>query len=95
MLVSAMRAGGQAELNKRTEEVLNASLKRYDAMIQRMRAVILNIFRPVLVNQPRKSMETRVDINELKNACLILNTAEYCQRTTEEVRIHRPRKSSN
>jgi hypothetical protein len=54
-----------------------------------MHAVILDIFRPVLVNQPRKSMETRVDINELKNACLILNTAEYCQRTTEEVRIYR------
>jgi hypothetical protein len=55
----------------------------------RMGAIISYIFRPVLVNQPRKSMETRVDINELKNACLILNTAEYCQRTTEEVRIHR------
>jgi hypothetical protein len=33
-------------------------------------------------------MDTRLDIGELKNACLILNTADYCQRTTEQVHDH-------
>jgi hypothetical protein len=34
-------------------------------------------------------MDTRLDVSELKNACLIVNTAEYCQRTTEEVLMSR------
>ncbi|EPQ57099.1 hypothetical protein GLOTRDRAFT_137518 [Gloeophyllum trabeum ATCC 11539] len=35
--------------------------------------------------QPRKSTETRYDANELKNACMLINTADYCQRTAAEL----------
>lgn len=30
-------------------------------------------------------MDVRYDISEIKNACLIINTAEYCQATAQEV----------
>lgn len=30
-------------------------------------------------------MEVRYDVNELKNACLLVNTADYCQTTALEV----------
>ena len=39
-------------------------------------------FRPP--TQTRRSMDTRFDIDELKNACLLVNTAEYCQVTATE-----------
>ena len=35
-------------------------------------------------------METRFDQQEFKNACLIINTADYCQATAEEVRLLSP-----
>ena len=30
-------------------------------------------------------METRYDVTELKNACTLINTADYCQTTALEV----------
>lgn len=33
----------------------------------------------------RRSVETRLDINELKNACVLINTADYCHNTAMEV----------
>ncbi|KAA1472828.1 hypothetical protein DENSPDRAFT_865843 [Dentipellis sp. KUC8613] len=33
----------------------------------------------------RRSMETKIDLNEVKNACLIINTADYCQTTAQEL----------
>ncbi|OSX65954.1 hypothetical protein POSPLADRAFT_1177410 [Postia placenta MAD-698-R-SB12] len=33
----------------------------------------------------RKSTESRVDANELKNACTLINTADYCQTTALEL----------
>ncbi|EJD03009.1 uncharacterized protein FOMMEDRAFT_108090 [Fomitiporia mediterranea MF3/22] len=35
--------------------------------------------------QPRRSSDTRYDIHELKTACLLINTAEYCQITASEL----------
>ncbi|KAI0283690.1 Vps53-like protein [Russula aff. rugulosa BPL654] len=35
--------------------------------------------------QPRRSTDVRHDINELRNACLVINTAEYCQTTAQEL----------
>lgn len=33
----------------------------------------------------RRSIETRVDLYELKNASLLINTADYCHTTALEV----------
>ena len=33
----------------------------------------------------RRSVDVRYDVNELKNAGLIINTAEYCRVTASEV----------
>ena len=30
----------------------------------------------------RKSVEGRLNLQEIRNACVILNTAEYCQNTS-------------
>ena len=38
-------------------------------------------------NVTRKSMETRCDPAELKNACTLINTADYCQTTALEVSV--------
>lgn len=35
--------------------------------------------------QGRRSMDTRFDPNEVKNACVLINTADYCQTTAQEV----------
>ncbi|KZT29143.1 hypothetical protein NEOLEDRAFT_1056915 [Neolentinus lepideus HHB14362 ss-1] len=35
--------------------------------------------------RPRKSMDARWDRGELKNACMLINTADYCQRTAAEL----------
>ncbi|KAI0305491.1 Vps53-like protein [Multifurca ochricompacta] len=35
--------------------------------------------------QPRRSADMRYDINEIQNACLVINTAEYCQTTAQEL----------
>jgi hypothetical protein len=54
-------------------EVLTASMRRPPS---------------ALVTQTRRSMEvSRPDTDEMKNACLVINTAEYCQTTAEEVRL--------
>ena len=34
---------------------------------------------------PRRSMDARYDISELKNACTVINTADYCQTTALEL----------
>ncbi|KLO18398.1 hypothetical protein SCHPADRAFT_993623 [Schizopora paradoxa] len=36
-------------------------------------------------NQGRRSLDSKFDVNELKNACIVLNTAEYCQVTASEL----------
>ncbi|TFK44162.1 Vps53-like protein [Crucibulum laeve] len=51
------------------EEVLTAQLKRPQQQL------------PI----PRRSMETRVDIDGLNQACLLINTADYCQTTALEL----------
>ncbi|GJE92731.1 vacuolar protein sorting-associated protein 53 -like protein [Phanerochaete sordida] len=33
----------------------------------------------------RRSIETRLDMNELKNACVLINTADYCHQTALEL----------
>lgn len=35
--------------------------------------------------QPRKSTETRLDLDSLRQSCLIINTADYCQTTALEL----------
>ncbi|KAI0066196.1 hypothetical protein BV25DRAFT_1988653 [Artomyces pyxidatus] len=35
--------------------------------------------------QARRSTDTRYDLNEMKNACLVINTADYCQTTAQEI----------
>ncbi|THH12677.1 hypothetical protein EW146_g7473, partial [Bondarzewia mesenterica] len=35
--------------------------------------------------QSRRSMDSRWDISEVKNACLLINTADYCQTTAQEL----------
>ncbi|KAH9176699.1 Vps53-like protein [Lactarius sanguifluus] len=35
--------------------------------------------------QLRRSTDVRYDLNEIKNACLVINTAEYCQSTAQEL----------
>lgn len=34
----------------------------------------------------RRSAEGRANLQDVKNACMILNTAEYCQSTSLQVR---------
>jgi hypothetical protein len=34
----------------------------------------------------RRSVEGRANLQDVKNACMILNTAEYCQSTSLQVR---------
>jgi len=34
----------------------------------------------------RKSVEGRANLQDVKNACMILNTAEYCQSTSLQAR---------
>ncbi|THH07754.1 hypothetical protein EW145_g3172 [Phellinidium pouzarii] len=36
-------------------------------------------------NQSRRSSDARYDVQELENACLLVNTAEYCQVTASEL----------
>ncbi len=36
-------------------------------------------------SQVRRSLDSKFDLIELKNACIVLNTAEYCQVTASEV----------
>ncbi|KII92548.1 hypothetical protein PLICRDRAFT_37313 [Plicaturopsis crispa FD-325 SS-3] len=46
--------------------------------------LVASMKRPT-VSQPRRSMDTRFDANEIKHACLIINTADYCQTTASEL----------
>ncbi|KAL5507261.1 VPS53 [Sanghuangporus vaninii] len=45
--------------------------------------LLASIKRPV--NQSRRSSDSRYDVSEIKNACLLINTAEYCQVTASEL----------
>lgn len=38
--------------------------------------------------QVRRSTDTRFDTNDLKQSCLLINTADYCQTTALEVLFH-------
>lgn len=49
--------------------------------------LMLYVPRPLPVG--RKSTETRVDLDLLKQVCLLINTADYCQTTAVEVCIPR------
>jgi vacuolar protein sorting-associated protein 53 len=46
---------------------------------------------PKLINRyrtgpiPRRSIDSRWDATEVKNACLVVNTADYCHNTAQEV----------
>ena len=68
-----------------SEDVLLPALKRSEQFYFSYRTFSHSslIFRPP--SQVRRSMDSRFDIDELKNACLIVNTAEYCQATAIEV----------
>lgn len=69
-----------------SEEVLVASLKRYNFWLYKGRPCNLCAYSPS--NQPRKSTESRGDQDILKQSCLLINTADYCQTTATEVNIH-------
>lgn len=72
-----------------TEDVLIASLKRYVFPVIFLHPQVWRIghSRPPQ-SQSRKSTETRFDATELKQACLLINTADYCQTTAVEVRVN-------
>lgn len=38
----------------------------------------------------RKSLDVRYDLKELKDACMLINTADYCQTTALEVNPRMP-----
>lgn len=44
-----------------------------------------NIKRRTGSERERRSLEGRVNVAEIRNTCLMLNTAEYCQVTSSEV----------
>ncbi|KAH6906364.1 Vps53-like protein [Coprinopsis sp. MPI-PUGE-AT-0042] len=46
---------------------------------------VLAISPKKLPSQSRKSLETRVDTELLKQSCLVVNTADYCQTTASEL----------
>jgi len=68
------------------EDVLLASMKKYRNFVTTL-ASYQPISRPVVQFQPRKSTESRSDPTQVKNACLAINTADYCQTTAMEVRL--------
>ena len=45
--------------------------------------LVINFYSPIVAS--RKSLETRVDPDLLKQTCLLINTADYCQTTALEV----------
>ncbi|TCD68264.1 Vacuolar protein sorting-associated protein 53 [Steccherinum ochraceum] len=46
--------------------------------------LVASMKRPTVL-QPRRSMDTRYDVNELKSACTLVNTADYCHTTALEL----------
>ena len=46
--------------------------------------------RDTMPSYGRKSVEGRANMQDVKNACMILNTAEYCQSTSLQVRFLHP-----
>ncbi len=46
---------------------------------------LLDLTAPRTRPQLRRSIEVRHDMNEIRNACRVINTAEYCQTTAQEV----------
>ena len=67
------------------EDVLTASLKRSLTNYRHYCSRLTPSCRSS--NQVRRSLDAKFDMNELKNACIVLNTAEYCQVTATEVSI--------
>jgi hypothetical protein len=45
--------------------------------------LVIHFYSPIVAS--RKSLETRVDLDLLKQTCLLINTADYCQTTALEV----------
>ncbi|KAI0935268.1 hypothetical protein AcV7_003755 [Taiwanofungus camphoratus] len=45
--------------------------------------LVASLKRPAMLS--RRSVESRFDMNELKNACTLINTADYCQTTAAEL----------
>ncbi|PCH36062.1 hypothetical protein WOLCODRAFT_108133 [Wolfiporia cocos MD-104 SS10] len=45
--------------------------------------LVASMKRPTFTS--RKSIESRLDLNEVKNACTLINTADYCQTTALEL----------
>lgn len=71
------------------EDVLVASVKRfvYDLRLYRTAQIsIVNMHCTVRTDRERRSADGRVNIAEIRNGCLLLNTAEYCQVTSSEAR---------
>ena len=72
------------------EDVLVASLKRYEFQDASQRCITLESANVVYMSltrtdRERKSTEGHVNMAEIRNGCLLLNTAEYCQVTASEV----------
>lgn len=44
---------------------------------------MIHFYSPIVAS--RKSLETRVDLDLLKQTCVLINTADYCQTTALEV----------
>jgi hypothetical protein len=66
-----------------SEDVLIATLKRYVALVY----VVVMSTNLVSTSPPtRKATEARFDLAELKQSCILINTADYCQTTALEVR---------
>lgn len=66
------------------EEVLMFQMRRYGVRLIWCRPFDQTTSR---TQPPRRSADVRYDQNEIKNACLVINTAEYCQSTAQEVGI--------
>ncbi|KAI0929946.1 hypothetical protein AcV5_006778 [Taiwanofungus camphoratus] len=45
--------------------------------------LVASLKRPAMLS--RRSVESRLNMNELKNACTLINTADYCQTTAAEL----------
>lgn len=65
------------------EEILAVEVKRYDKLNSYLTRNSFLLSRPVATS--RKSTESRADLDLLKQICLSINTADYCQSTALEV----------
>jgi len=62
------------------DDVLLTGMKRYDYQCGGADG------RDTMPSYGRRSVEGRANLQDVKNACMILNTAEYCQSTSLQVR---------